>query len=123
MLNRGSNIEKGRLISRRLFILAAAKLFVFAGISSRLYDLQISDREKYEILSDKNRLREWKTPPQRGIIVDYFNKALAKNDRVFQLHLVLDEIKDFNKTIFKIKNIIDLNDSELKLIRKKKRKT
>ncbi len=122
MLNRGSNIEKGRLISRRLFILAAAKLFVFAGISSRLYDLQISDREKYEILSDKNRLREWKTPPQRGIIVDYFNKALAKNDRVFQLHLVLDEIKDFNKTIFKIKNIIDLNDSELKLIRKKKEK-
>ena len=70
MLNRGRNIEKGRVITRRMFILAAAKILLFAGISSRLYNLQISDREKYEILSDKNRIREWKTPPQRGIIVD-----------------------------------------------------
>ena len=61
MLNRGRNIEKGRVITRRMFILAAAKILLFAGISSRLYNLQISDREKYEILSDKNRIREWKT--------------------------------------------------------------
>jgi len=104
MLNRGRNIEKGRVITRRMFILAAAKILLFAGISSRLYNLQISDREKYEILSDKNRIREWKTPPQRGIIVDNFNKVLASNDRVFQLHLILDEINDFDVTIFKIKN-------------------
>ena len=106
MLNRGRNIEKGRVIARRMFILAAAKILLFAGISSRLYNLQISDREKYEILSDKNRIREWKTPPQRGIIVDNFNKVLASNDRVFQLHLILDEINDFDVTIFKIKNLI-----------------
>ena len=109
MLNRGRNIEKGRVITRRMFILAAAKILLFAGISSRLYNLQISDREKYEILSDKNRIREWKTPPQRGIIVDNFNKVLASNDRVFQLHLILDEINDFDVTIFKIKNIIGLD--------------
>ena len=57
MRNRGSNVEKGRVITRRLFILTVAKLFIFAGITSRLYNLQISDREKYEILSDKNRIR------------------------------------------------------------------
>ena len=51
MLNRGRNIEKGRVITRRMFIPAAAKILLFAGISSRLYNLQISDREKYEILS------------------------------------------------------------------------
>ena len=122
MLTRGSNIEKGRIISRRLFILAAAKILLFAGITSRLYSLQISDREKYEILSDKNRLREWKTPPQRGIIKDYFNNILADNDRVFQLHLVLDEVKDFDKTIFKIKNIVELNDNQIRKIYKKKTK-
>jgi len=122
MLNRRSNVEKGRVISRRLFILSAAKILLFAGITSRLYNLQISDREKYEILSDKNRLREWKTPPQRGIIKDYFNNILADNDRVFQLHLVLDEVKDFDQTIFRIKNIIDLNNNEIKKIYKKKEK-
>ena len=103
-----------------MFILAAAKILLFAGISSRLYNLQISDREKYEILSDKNRIREWKTPPQRGIIVDNFNKVLASNDRVFQLHLILDEINDFDVTIFKIKNIIGLDQFEIKKLYKKK---
>jgi len=122
MQNRASNVQKGRVISRRLFILAAAKLLLFAGITSRLYNLQISDREKYEILSDKNRIREWKTPPQRGLITDFYNKVLADNDRVFQVHLTLDEIKDFDQTIFRLKNIINLSNNEIRKIYKNKEK-
>ena len=108
MISRSSSIEKGRIISRRLFILVSAKAALLAGITSRLYNLQISDKEKYEILSDKNRIREWKTPPERGIITDYFDNILAENDRVFQVHLSLDEIKNFNNTIFRLKNILNL---------------
>jgi len=122
MQNRGSNIQKGRIISRRLFILATTKLLLFAGITSRLYSLQISDREKYEILSDKNRIKEWKTPPQRGLITDFYNKILADNDRVFQVHLKLDEIKDFDQTIFRLKNIINLSNNEIRKIYKTKEK-
>ncbi len=122
MQTRGSNFKKGRIISRRLFILTVAKLLIFTGITSRLYNLQISDREKYEILSDKNRIREWKTPPQRGFITDYYNKILADNDRVFQAHLVLDEIRDFDEIIFKLKNIINISNNEIKKIYKIKKK-
>tara|TARA_Y100000741_G_scaffold243128_1_gene186383 strand:+ start:1324 stop:3291 length:1968 start_codon:yes stop_codon:yes gene_type:complete len=122
MQTRGSNVQKSRIISRRLFILSAAKLLLFAGITSRLYNLQISDREKYAILSDKNRIREWKTPPQRGLITDFYNKILADNDRVFQVHLSLDEIKDFDETIFRLRNIINLSNNEVKKIYKKKNK-
>ncbi len=120
MQNRASSVEKSRLITRRVFILAAAKLVLLGGITTRLYSLQISDREKYELLSDKNRIREWKTPPQRGFIVDHFNNILADNDRVFQVHLDLDQIKDFNGTIFKLKNILNLSNNELKKIYREK---
>ena len=120
MQNRASSVEKSRLITRRVFMLAAAKLVLLGGITSRLYSLQISDREKYELLSDKNRIREWKTPPQRGFIVDHFNKILADNDRVFQVHLDLDQIKDFNDVIFKLKNILELSNNELKKIYREK---
>ena len=122
MQTRSSNVQKGRIISRRLFILAAAKLLLFAGITSRLYNLQISDREKYEVLSDKNRIREWKTPPQRGLITDFYNKVLADNDRVFQVHLSLDEVKNFDETIFRLRNIIDLSNNEVTKIYKTKDK-
>ena len=122
MISRSSSIEKGRIISRRLFILVSAKAALLAGITSRLYNLQISDKEKYEILSDKNRIREWKTPPERGIITDYFDNILAENDRVFQVHLSLDEIKNFNNTIFRLKNILNLTEDEINKIYKKKQK-
>ncbi len=122
MQNRSTNIQKGRIISRRLFILSAAKLLLFAGITSRLYSLQISEREKYEILSDKNRIREWKTPPQRGLITDFYNNILADNDRVFQVHLALDETKDFDKTLFRLKNVINLSNNKIKQIYKTKEK-
>ncbi len=120
MQNRASSVEKSRLITRRVFMLAAAKLVLLGGITSRLYSLQISDREKYELLSDKNRIREWKTPPQRGFIVDHFNNILADNDRVFQVHLDLDQIKNFNEVIFKLKNILELSNNELKKIYREK---
>ena len=120
MQNRASSVEKGRLITRRVFMLAAAKLVLLGGVTTRLYNLQISDREKYELLSDKNRIREWKTPPQRGFIVDHFNNILADNDRVFQVHIDLDQIKDFNEIVFKLKNILNLTNNELKKIYREK---
>ena len=122
MQSRSTNVQKGRIISRRLFMLAAAKILLLAGITSRLYNLQISDREKYEVLADKNRIREWKTPPQRGLITDFYNKILADNDRVFQVHLSLDEIQDFDKTLFRLKNIINLSKNEIRRIYKTKAK-
>ena len=120
MQNRASSVQKGRVITRRVFMLAAAKLILLGGITSRLYSLQISDREKYELLSDKNRIREWKTPPQRGFITDYFNNVLADNDRVFQVHLDLDQIRDFDDTMFKLKNIISLSNNEIRKIYREK---
>ena len=62
------NIQnKSKLITRRMFILSAVKVAVFFGIISRLFYLQISENLKYRSLSDKNRLREWKVAPKRGI--------------------------------------------------------
>ena len=64
--------NKSNLISRRMFILSTLKMGVFISIISRLFYLQISENIKYRSLSDKNRFREWKLVPQRGIIEDFF---------------------------------------------------
>ena len=73
----GTFQNKSKLISRRMFILTTLKAAVFISIICRLFYLQISENIKYRSLSDKNRLREWKTIPQRGIIEDYFGKKIA----------------------------------------------
>ncbi len=70
MIKSNSGIRKTDVINRRMFIIGAAKIVVFAGIVARLFSLQINENKKYLTLSDKNRIREWKLPPTRGNIDD-----------------------------------------------------
>ena len=79
----GSTIIKSKLISKRMFLLTSAKAIVFLGIFGRLVSLQINEATKYKTLSDKNRFREWKLAPERGVIRDFFNKEIASNKKVY----------------------------------------
>ena len=79
MIKENTNIRKADVINRRMFIISAAKIIVFVGIIGRLFSLQINENKKYLTLSDKNRIREWKLPPVRGEIVDYFGNIIAGN--------------------------------------------
>jgi len=116
--------NKATLISRRMFILSSLKIIVFVSIVSRLFYLQISENIKYKSLSDKNRLREWKLTPQRGIIEDFYGKKIAKNYQVFQLHMTPEDVPNIEELFFKLTKIIDFSERKRKkLIRKlKKRK-
>ena len=116
--------NKSKLISRRMFILSGVKAFVFFAIISRLFYLQISENLKYRSLSDKNRLREWKIVPQRGIIEDYFGEKIAKNTQLFQLHMIPEDVPNLENLFFRLARIIDFNERKrAKLIKRlKKRK-
>ena len=73
MISSPENFQnKAKLITRRMFILSAAKITVFIALIARLFYLQISENIKYRSLSDKNRLRECMVAPQRGIIEHFF---------------------------------------------------
>ena len=123
MISFGDNkISKNRTINRRMFILGAAKIIFLTGIVGRLFSLQISESSKYKYLSDKNRLREWKIPPQRGIIEDYFGNVIAANDQVFQLHIIPEQVENFNYLMLRLKNTINFNDKQIKAIYKKRSK-
>ena len=64
-----------------MFVLSVAKVIVCLGVLGRLVSLQINESKKYKTLSDKNRFREWKLAPERGIIKDFFNKEIASNKK------------------------------------------
>ena len=116
----GSNVRKSNTISRRIFILSVAKVAIFTGIVSRLFTLQISENKKYLTLSDKNRLREWRLPPVRGEFEDYFGKTIAGNTKVYQLHVVPEQVEDFKYLMIRLKNILPLSEKQFsKIVRKK----
>tara|TARA_B100001123_G_scaffold43084_1_gene44265 strand:+ start:3077 stop:5002 length:1926 start_codon:yes stop_codon:yes gene_type:complete len=123
MLNTGSAFQnKSKLITRRMFILSSVKVLIFISIISRLFYLQIAENIKWRSLSDKNRLREWKTVPKRGVIEDYFGNKIADNTQVFQLHMMPEDVPNIEELFFKLSKVIDFNKTKQKSLIKKLKK-
>ena len=120
MIKSNPGIRKTDVINRRMFIIGSAKIIIFAGIITRLFFLQINENKKYLTLSDKNRIREWKLPPTRGNIVDYFGNVIAGNLKVYQLHIIPEQVEDFNYLLLRLKNLLDLSVNKIKKINKLK---
>jgi len=122
--NSESFSNKSKIISRRMFIFTLVEVAVFFSIIGRLFYLQISENIKYRSLSDKNRLREWKVIPQRGIIEDYFGQKIATNKQVFQLHMLPEDVPNIEVLFFKLSKLINFNEREktnlLKRLKKRK---
>ena len=119
-----SYASKSKLINRRMFLLLVVKLGVFFAIIIRLFYLQISENIKYRSLSEKNRLKEWKVAPQRGVIEDYFGEKIAENKQVFQLHMVPEDVPNLEKLFFRLSKIINFSEKNkiflLKRLKKRK---
>ena len=120
MIKGSFGIRKSDIINRRMFIIGAAKIIIFGGLISRLFSLQINDNKKYLTLSDKNRIREWKLPPTRGNIVDYFGNVIAGNLKVYQLHVIPEQVENFNYLISRLRSILQLSEKRVEKIKKKK---
>ena len=118
----GNTVIKSKLIGRRMFILTAAKTVVLVGVLARLISLQINESTKYKTLSDKNRFREWKIAPERGVIKDYFNREIASNTQVYQIHLIPENTQNIEAIFFRLKSILNLSNKKIFTLRKKIKK-
>ena len=118
--NHDTGFNKLKTINRRMFLFSAAKAVVFFGIVGRLFSLQISENKKYLTLSDKNRLRETRLPPIRGEFKDYFGNTIAGNLKVYQLHVIPEQVEDFRSLIVRLKDILKFDNKILSKIFSKK---
>ena len=115
----GNTVIKSKLISRRMFLLSVSKAVVVVGVLGRLISLQINESKKYKTLSDKNRFREWKLAPERGLISDYFNRELASNRQVYQIHLIPENTQSIEEVFFRLKSILNLSDKKVFILKRK----
>lgn len=77
--------KKKKVISRRSFMLSAAKLAALTVLGGRLYYLQINQGAKYSDLADGNRINMIPVMPRRGIIRDRNGYGLAEGIPRYQL--------------------------------------
>jgi penicillin-binding protein 2 len=100
------------IINRRKAILTTAKYTFFGLIGLRLLWLQVFQKNKYSILSDRNRFKEWKIAAERGLILDRFNNKIAENRQLYRIALIKGDVTDLDFVLITLNKFLRL-DSEI----------
>lgn len=105
--------ERVRVWNNRLGLLAGFYVVLFFVLIARLYFLQIIEAEKYQILSDKNRISFQVLSSSRGSIYDRNGVPLAVNQRSFYSYIIPEQAKGgVEKTLEKYARLVPLSETE-----------
>jgi len=104
---------KTSIINRRKAILTTAKYTFFGLIGLRLLWLQVFQKNKYSILSDRNRFKEWKIAAERGLILDRFNNKIAENRQLYRIALIKGDVTDLEFVLVTLNKFLRLDNETI----------
>lgn len=109
--------DKGKILNKRAYIATLLMIFGLFILIVRLYDLQVLEGEKYQVLSDENRISTRVLIPPRGRIYDRNGVQIAENVQNFQALMVAEQTPNVDVALERFKKIIPLNEYEEERIR------
>ena len=108
--------DREQRFSRRAFVLGGAMASVGALLAGRMAWLSVWDGERYQLLSEENRVSLRVIPPRRGWIVDRQGKPLALNQPDYRLELIPEQITDLDATLAAVAKVLPLSfEDELRI--------
>lgn len=94
MFGREEKISGTRLAAVQYIVLA-----VFLVLGFRLWQLQVTGKEKYDVLAERNRVREVPILAPRGKIRDREGRVIVDNYPSFAAFLLRDQVKDVERDL------------------------
>src|SRR5579872_318486 len=101
--------------SRRMMLLGGAQVAVGGLLVGRMGWLAIAQNEKYQLLSESNRVQLIPVPPRRGWLIDRNGKPIAINKASFRVDLIPQQIPPGagNRTIAELQKLMNLAPDEV----------
>jgi penicillin-binding protein 2 len=112
--------EKSQVFTftRRAFVLGAGQSSLAVLLAGRLAYISIAENERYQLLSESNRVQMQLLPPRRGWIVDRFGQPMAINRSDFRVDLIPDRLKDPDRVLGELARLLELPPDEIDRIKK-----
>jgi penicillin-binding protein 2 len=104
--------------SRRMLLLGGAQIAVGGILIGRLGWLAIAENEKYQLLSESNRVQLIPVPPRRGWIVDRYGKPMAINKASFRVDLIPQQLDKSRDVVPEVAKLLDLDQDDVDRIRR-----
>ena len=106
--------ERSRQFTRRAAIVGIAQASLFLILTGRLGYLQFAQKEKFQTLSDRNRISLRIVPAVRGEVMDRFGVPLALNNQNFRALVVPEQTENLEQTLRKLAQLIPYSEPEIK---------
>ncbi|HEU5286633.1 MAG TPA: penicillin-binding protein 2, partial [Sphingomicrobium sp.] len=95
-----------------------AQAAVGAILIGRLGWLSVAENERYQLMSESNRVQLIIVPPRRGWIIDRHGKPIAINRSDFRVDLIPEQLGDVEQTLTTLTELLDLNVDDVDRILK-----
>ena len=102
--------------SRRMMLLNGAQAAVGGILVGRMGWLAIAQNQKYQLLSESNRVQLIPVPPRRGWIIDRNGKPIAINKASFRVDLIPQQIVNGPEVIARLQALMDLAPDDVERI-------
>ena len=102
--------------SRRMMLLSGAQAAVGGLLIGRMGWLAIAQNEKYQLLSESNRVQLIPVPPRRGWIIDRNGKPIAINKASFRVDLIPQQLVNGPQIIARLQQLMNLPPDEVERI-------
>ncbi len=104
--------------SRRMLVLGGAQVAVGGLLVGRLGWLAIAENEKYQLLSESNRVQLIPVPPRRGWLIDRYGKPIAINKASFRVDIIPQQLDKGLDVVPSVAKLLDLEPDEVERIRR-----
>jgi penicillin-binding protein 2 len=104
--------------SRRMLLLGGAQIGVGGLLIGRLGWLAVAQNEKYQLLSESNRVQLIPVPPRRGWIIDRAGKPIAINRSSFRVDIIPQQLEKDRDVVPELARLLALTEDDVARIRR-----
>ena len=104
--------------SRRMMVLSGAQVAIGGLLIGRMGYLSITQNQKYQLLSESNRVQLIPVPPRRGWIIDRDGKPIAINRSSFRVDIIPQQLEKDRDVVAEVARLLALNEDDVERIRR-----
>src|SRR6476646_5694762 len=116
MKQRLTTVHQSLTFSRRMLLLGGAQAAIGSLLIGRMGWLAIAQNQKYQLLSESNRVQLIPVPPRRGWIIDRNGKPIAINRSSFRVDIIPQQLVDGPKVVADVQRLMNLPPDEVERI-------
>ncbi|HEY7006855.1 MAG TPA: penicillin-binding protein 2 [Sphingomicrobium sp.] len=103
--------------SRRMLVLGGAQVAIGGLLIGRLGWLAVAQNEKYQLLSESNRVQLIPVPPRRGWLIDRNGKPIAINKATFRVDIIPQQLEKGRDIVPEVAKLLALEPDDVDRIR------